>query len=239
MYIFNLYFSGLFVFARINCKIYLNLCQEYFETNILKEHEELINKKKIGSSIIKIKAFFGSEYTEGGIYSSIKNSKVLYDWFSLSDEKQANYKSKFYFKILAEIKSSLSNFTLNEYKSNVKVLQSSDLEYSIIESRNEQKFNLIYVDNQDDNLIPEQEEKNNLSKLIFDATSSLEEFSEKVDFGELSFVDESISKKLKIKTLPAVSLIYHNKIDEEGFKAQSISNITAIEVRKLLESVSI
>jgi hypothetical protein len=126
----------------------------------------------------------------------------------------------------------------NEFKSNVKVLQSSDLEYSIIESRNEEKFNLIYIDNDNDNITPEQEEKNKLSKLVFDSTSSLEEFSEKIDFGELSFVDETLIKKLKIKTLPAVSLIYHNKIDEEGFKSQTITNITAIEVRKLVENVS-
>lgn len=118
------------------------------------------------------------------------------------------------------------NKTLDE--GNIEHVTYKDLSKKIFESRNDEKFNLLYIHS--DNVA-------SLNELCFNAISQKVEYKSKVNYLKIQKPDEKLLKLLKIKSLPASVFIYHNKIDDEGFKIKQITNSTFINLKRAVEEV--
>lgn len=118
------------------------------------------------------------------------------------------------------------NKTLDE--GNIEHVTYKDLSKKIFESRNDEKFNLLYIHS--DNVA-------SLNELCFNAISQKVEYKSKVNYLKIHKPDEKLLKLLKIKSLPASVFIYHNKIDDEGFKIKQITNSTFINLKRAVEEV--
>lgn len=127
---------------------------------------------------------------------------------------------------------SLDEFSLwasSHFKSKNQIVSSSEFFKIIFESRNKERFNCVFLFNRKPNEI-------NKEFNLFKSLSGLTDYH-KVDFLSLENPNEKVRSLLKVKSLPSISFIYHNKVADEGFKQQNIYNIEFMEIKKLIENV--
>ena len=158
------------------------------------------------------------------IFDSNSNNNIILKFYPNTDDIHSSLASSYYLNN----KNIISLLNSLNFKSNTRVISSSELSKEIFTSRNENKYTSLFLYNSKTTNSTE-------DLLTFKYFSSQDEYSSKVDFITIQDPSENLLKSLKVKSLPANLLIYHNKIAEEGFKQQALYKITSIEMRRLLE----
>lgn len=80
------------VFAKINCKVYMNICEKYFDISFSQEEKDLFTSDvKSTHQVIKVRLYEGSEYKETTIYDSFVNSRELFNYY---DDKNKDKSEK-------------------------------------------------------------------------------------------------------------------------------------------------
>lgn len=125
---------------------------------------------------------------------------------------------------------SMYSFIEKKISPRTEIITSSQLSRAVFSSRNNQKFTSIFMYNSGES---------NKELALFKAFSGENMYMKKVDFISLENPTEKLLKLMKVKQLPANVFIFHNKIDEEGFKQQSLYKLNYIDMRKLTENVSV
>lgn len=176
--------------------------------------------KNYNYPVSKIVVFPGNK--DSDVLSSRLENEVIFE----SKLNTINDKSE----VVLELKNSIykyMNKTLDE--TNIQHVEYKDLSKKIFESRNDEKFNLLYIHS---------DNSTTLNELCFNAISQNVEYKSKVNYLKIYKPEEKLLKLLKLKNLPASVFIYHNKIDDEGFKIKQINNSTFINLKRAVEEVS-
>ena len=229
--------NGFYVYAKINCRAFEIVCSTYFNITITPQEKKTL--EATSTSLFAVKNYPSSKHNVNDVYTSKQNSKVI---ARLNDSVYENFLASVKDKIVSYtgeiVESKLSQFKVNsdnkgDNGSILEIIHYKDLSKKIFEARNSELFNFIYIHD-----LTEQVHQSIYKHIVAKAISSNEDYHEKVKFIEVDNPTEKLLKLLKIKTLPAAMIVYHNKIDDEGFKVHNINNITYIEAKKALEKVN-
>ena len=206
--------NGFFVFAKVNCKRMYYFCSSIM--NITEGVAARYNKK------FKTIRYYPNT---NDVHSSLENYKEL----------NANNLDKFYDTIYNE---------MFPVPSHVNSIQAKEVSKTIFKSRNDEKYNVLYFYS-DEEIKRAEEADAESSSSSYETTRSMQlisqikEYTDKIDFSFVKNTSAKLMKAFKIDKLPSASIIYHNKRAEEGFKNHKNVNPNFIEMRRLIEEVSI